>query len=102
MSVYEKIAEQQAKCPGSAAWFVGEQLAEICRGDPRAEEIVERDLDVPEMSIKAAEKKIAAFAKQNQRGNAGFCSGADAERILRDFYGIPAAAPATFDLLDYL
>lgn len=103
MTVFEKIKEQQAECKGRPAWYVGEQLADICRNDPHAAEIVEQDLTVPEMSIQAAEEKIAVFAKENGGRSFGFCSGADAERILREFYGIGSApAPDTFDLADYL
>ena len=101
MRAIEFIEAQQREHQNSPAWFVGEQLKEICRADPHAAEIVERDLELPEMSIAEAEKKIAAFAKNNRKGSVGFCSGADADRILREFYGLTASS-AAFDLADFL
>lgn len=42
------------------------------------------------MGLADCEKKIAAFAKENRQGNMGFCGPADADRIIREFYGLPA------------
>lgn len=41
------------------------------------------------MGIADCEKKIAEFASKNRTGNVGFCGPADADRIIREFYGIP-------------
>ena len=101
MKGIELIEAQQREHQNSPAWFVGEQLKEICRADSRAAEILERDLELPEMSIAEAEKKIAAFANENRKAGVGFCSGADADRILREFYGLPAPV-AVFELADFL
>ena len=65
MTVFEKIKEQQAECKGRPAWYVGEQLADICRNDPHAAEIVEQDLTVPEMSIQAAAERAAEAARKD-------------------------------------
>lgn len=46
MTVIEKIEEQQKKLTeGSAPWCVGEQLKEICRREPGAAELVEREAE---------------------------------------------------------
>lgn len=101
MSAIEMIESQQKGNENRPVWFVGEQLKDICRADPHAAEILERDLELPEMSIAEAEKKIAAFANGNRKAGVGFCSGADADRILREFYGLPAPV-AVFELADFL
>ena len=44
MDVFEKIRAQQP-AQRTAVWMVGEQLANIIRHDPAAQEIVSRDLD---------------------------------------------------------
>ena len=69
---------------------MGEQLKDILRAQPEAADLVARDLDQKGMGIADCEKKIAAFAKTNSQGNMGFCGPADADRIIREFYGLPA------------
>lgn len=63
------------------------------------------------MTLAAAEKKIAERAKKNKVGNCGCVTPAEAEDILREFFGLPergtAAAPQTerrkvVDLADFL
>lgn len=99
-TVLDKIAAQQNQHKkGSAPWCVGEQLKDILRAQPEAAELVAQDLDQKGMGLADCEKKIAAFAKANSQGNVGFCGPADADRIIREFYGLPArrentAAPA--------
>lgn len=44
MDVFDKIRAQQPE-QRTAVWMVGEQLADIIRHDPAAQEIVSRDLD---------------------------------------------------------
>lgn len=86
------IADQQkALKEGCAAWCVGAQLADILRDTPEIAEIVATDLQREGMKITDAEKKIAAFAKEHQQGGAGFCGPKDADRIIREFYGIAGA-----------
>lgn len=87
------ITAQQAKLKeGSAPWCVGAQLADILRECPAAAEVVATDLETAGMAITDAEKKIAKFASDHRQGNAGFCGPADADRIIREFYGIGSAA----------
>lgn len=94
MSYVEKaiaaIEEQQAKVKArSAPWMVGEQLKDICRHEPACAELIYKDLQVKEMSITEAEKKIKAFADKNKTGNFACVTPMEAERILREFYGLP-------------
>ena len=107
MPATEKIEKQQAKEKGrTAAWMVGEQLKDIARREPESEELLDRDLDIPEMSIQQAEKEIQAWADAHKTGNFACVTPLEAERILRKFYGLrtpstgerellPAAAAAT-------
>lgn len=91
----DKITVQQAKHKqGSAPWCVGEQLKDILRAQPEAEDLVAKDLDQTGMGLADCEKKIADFAQKNKQGNVGFCGPADAERIIREFYGLPPRGEA--------
>ena len=88
----DKITAQQAKHKqGSAPWCVGEQLKDILRAQPEIAELVVHDLDQIGMSLADCEKKIAAFAQDHRQGSVGFCGPADADRIIRAFYGLPEA-----------
>ena len=89
MSAKEKIEGQQKRVKErSAVWMVGEQLKDMLRMEPELEELLDRDLDVPEMSIAAAEKKIKAFADAHKQGGFSCVTPAEAEKILRNFYGL--------------
>ena len=82
------IEAQQAKVEQpSYQWQVGEQLKDICRREPRSAELIAQDLANESMSITEAEKKIAAFARKNK----GCVTMVQSDRILREFYGLPAA-----------
>lgn len=83
------IEEQQAKAkPRTPQWMVGEQLKDICRREPKSAELIAQDLQVKEMSIFEAEKKIKAFADKNRTGNFACVTPVEAEQILREFYGL--------------
>ena len=89
-TVLSKINEQQKQFKqGSAPWDVGEQLKDILRAQPETADLVDRDLDQTGMGLADCEKKIAAFAKSNQKENVGYCGPADSDRIIREFYGLP-------------
>ena len=97
MTVFEKIEAQQKGRENTPAWMVGEQLKEICTADPYCAELVEKDLDNVGMSIRKAEKKIEAWADDCHKKNKGNCVCVPpnvAERIIREFYGLPLE-PAT-------
>lgn len=94
--VIRKIESQQKGKEGTAVYGVGEQLKDICRTTPGAAELVLRDLDVEEMSIDKCEKKIKerADALHKKKGGSSVCvTPAEADRIIRKFYGIPDNSP---------
>lgn len=86
-----KLLEQQSRVKErSPQWMVAEQLMDICRAEPESAALLAQDLDVPEMSIVEAEKKIKAFADGHRTGNFACVTPAEADRILREFYGLPS------------
>ena len=87
--VFDKIEAQQKGKEGTAPWMVGEQLKDICRNEPTCAELVDKDLDIKEMSLEACEKKIKAFADKNKKGNFACVTPIQAEKIIREFYGLP-------------
>lgn len=87
MDVFEKIRAQQPE-ERTAVWTVGEQLADLIRNDLAAQEIVSRDLDVDGMKLADCEKKIKAFADAHKTGNFSCVIPSEAERIIREFYGL--------------
>lgn len=89
------IEAQQAKVKErSPQWMVGEQLKDICRMEPSSGELIAQDLQVKEMSITEAEKKLKAFADAHKTGSFACVTPTEADRILREFYGLPAAGEA--------
>lgn len=86
--VIEAITAQQPK-EENAVWMVGEQLKDMLRQEPHLAEIVLRDLDVPEMSLECCEKKIKAWADQHKVGKFACVTPIRAEKIIREFYGLP-------------
>ena len=94
MTVYELIERQQKGMDGTAVWMVGEQLKDICHREPDCEAILAEDLQNPDMCLAKAERKIEAYAKAHKKGNVGCCPPQEAEKILREFYGLPGAGDA--------
>ena len=100
MTVFEMIEAQQKGQEDTTVFMVGEQLKDICRADPSCAEIVAADLQQEAMSIANCEKKIKAFADNIHRKtkkNVGLSQLA-AEKIIREFYGLPLAQPAKKDV----
>ena len=87
MDVFEKIKAQQGK-ERTAQWMVGDQLADMIRREPDLADIVDKDLDVPEMSLTECEKKIKAFADKHKTGNFACVTPIEAEKSKREFYGL--------------
>lgn len=87
-------AQQQKHKQGSAPWCVGEQLKDMLRAEPALATLVEQDLAQPGMDLAKCELKIRDFAGKHKEGNVGFCGPADAERIIREFYGLPPRGEA--------
>ena len=101
MTAIDKLREQQSKVPDrSAPWIVAEQLKDICRRDPDSAELIAQDLDNPDMSIVEAEKRIKAFADKHKTGNFSCVAPDQAERILREFYGLREAGTAMPGVID--
>ena len=91
------LAAQQDKVkPRSPQWMVAEQLKDICRREPKSAELIAQDLRLESMSITEAEKKIKAYADGHKTGNFSCVTPIEADRILREFYGLPEpeTAPA--------
>lgn len=84
-------AQQEKVKERSPQWMVGEQLKDICRMEPRGAELIAQDLQVEAMGIVEAEKKIRAFADAHKTGNFSCVTPVEADRILREFYGLPIA-----------
>lgn len=103
-----KLREQQRKVKErSPQWMVAEQLIDLVRAEPRCAEILAQDLEVEAMSITEAEKKIKAYADGHKTGNFACVTPGEADRILREFYGLPERGGMTvgvigLDLADFL
>ena len=87
------IAAQQPKTR-SAIWMVGEQLKDMVRAEPGIAELLLADLAGKGMGLADAEQQIAAAARKNKVGNVGVVTPAEAEDILRSFYGLPPRGAA--------
>lgn len=84
------LEEQQSQVqPRSPQWMVAEQLKDICLHELQCAELIAQDLENPAMSITEAEKKIKAYADGHKTGNFSCVTPAEADRILREFYGLP-------------
>ncbi len=104
-----KLKEQQSRAAArSAPWMVAEQLMDLCRREPRSAELIAQDLENSEMSIEKAERQIKAYADSHKTGNFACVTPAEAEEVLRKFYGLPApggevpAESALLNLADFL
>lgn len=91
MKELKKIIESQQKGhEESPIWMIGEQLKEIAEREPVCVEILKRDLQVEGMGLKDAEKALKAHADEQKRsGNCVVISPLIAEKIFREFYGLP-------------
>lgn len=88
----QSIETQQKKVPArSAPWMVGEQLKDICRLEPLSAELIAQDMQNQAMGIIQAEKKIKAFADGHKTDSFSCVTPIEADRILREFYGLPPA-----------
>lgn len=72
-------------------WMCGEQLLEMITPDEAAAKLVLDDLQHGGMSLKDCEANIHTFAYKN----GSCCTGAEAEKIIRKYFGLPeqTAAP---------
>ena len=88
MTVYEMIEAQQKGKENTAPWMVGEQLKDILRHEPHLAELVEQDLEQEALSLANCEKRIKAYADKHKTGNFACVIPSEAERIIREFYGL--------------
>lgn len=88
--VTEIIRKQQG--PRGQVWMCGEQLLEMIAPDEAAAKLVLNDLKHGGMSLKACEAKIREFAYTYK--NRGCCTGPEAEKIIRKYFGLPEQAEA--------
>lgn len=93
MTINEKIVQAQKGLGGTDAYMVGEQLKDICRGSLLNGEIVSKDLDIQGMGLQDCAAKIKAYADKHRGKSSFVCVPPDvAEGIIREFYGLQAAA----------
>ena len=81
----------------TAVWMVGEQLKDIVRNEPACAEILLEDLQSETMSLAKAEEKIEERARKNNKGRCGIVTPAEADEILRKFYGLPDKVANPFE-----
>lgn len=88
--LYDLIAEQQKGHETEPRFMIGEQLKEIAEREPLSAELLERDLEIEEMNLEAAEEHFQEYADKNHGKAKAFCiTPKVAERLLREFYGLP-------------
>lgn len=104
-------AAQNKVTARSAPWMVGEQLKDICSHEPASAELILRDITGEGMGLADAERKIKEHADAHRVGRFACVTPAEADQILRTFYGLPPAGAAAeakeddagiIDLLDFL
>ena len=86
--VTEIIRKQQG--PRGPVWMCGEQLLELIAPDEAASKLVLDDLQHGGMSLKDCEAKIREFAYKNRN----CCTGPEAEKIIRTYFGLPEQTTA--------
>ena len=88
------IGEQQARTKArSAPWMVGEQLKDMIRREPGIAELIHQDLTTGGMTLEKAESKIKAYADKHRTGSFSCVTPAEAEEILREYFGLLKADP---------
>ena len=92
MNRLKEIIEAQRKGhENGPVWMVGQQLLDIAEREPKSLELLKKDLEVKEMNLVEAEKKIKAWADKNKKGSCVCVPPHVAETVLREFYGLPKA-----------
>lgn len=97
----EKIRDLQLTAKGAAA-MVADQLIDMAEDMSAAEQaIVEEDLN--DNTLNDIEKKIAEYAKAHKSGNCGVCPPKEAERIIREHFGLlEKKKDKKINLLDFM
>lgn len=94
-NINELISGLQKGLEGTPEYMVGQQLKDICK-DKACAKIVAEDLKNKSMGLKAAAERIKAWADEQHKKKGGSCICVPpdvAEKILREFYGLPDAMP---------
>lgn len=94
-NINELISGLQKGLEGTPEYMVGQQLKDICK-DKACAKIVAEDLKNKSMGLKAAAGRIKAWADEQHRKKGGSCVCVPpdvAEKIIREFYGLPDAMP---------
>lgn len=87
-----EIEKQQKNLPEySTAYAIGEQLKDICWNEPASAELLANDLQVKEMDLTHADKKVYEYGKTLMKGKGGHLglSAMAVDKVLRDFYKLP-------------
>ena len=93
MNLHEIIAFQQKGHENEPIFMIGEQLKDIVSREPGIREILERDLLVDGMDLAGAASYFKKYADKNRKNAKCFCiSPHVAEKLLREFYGLPDCA----------
>lgn len=96
MRAIELIEAQQKKLDEErVAWIIGEQLKDICRHEPDAAALLEKDLEMPGMSLADAEKKFEDYALKHKKGRRSCITPKQSDEILREFYGLGSPQEAS-------
>lgn len=85
----EAIAAIEKQQPGerTPVWMVGEQLKDMLQEEPELAELVLEDLNGGK-TLAGCEKEIKAFADKHKSGNFSCVIPEEADRIIREFFGL--------------
>lgn len=84
------IEQQQKGHENEPMWMVGEQLKDMAGNEPETVSILLADLQIADMNLSAAAAKLKQYSDKNRGKATCFCiPPAVAEKILREFYGLP-------------
>lgn len=85
------IETQQKGHEDEPLYMVGEQLKEIAEREPVSAELLEKDLATEGMGLAEGAEALKKYADKNHGKAKCFCiTPIVAEKILREFYGLPA------------
>ena len=93
MKLEDALERVKGKNPN--AWAVGKILDEICRTNAKARELIEQDLDNPEMDLEKCFKALEKYAREHQTGGCWACPVTEvtpeneAVKVILDFYHVP-------------
>ena len=101
MKLEEALERVKGKNPN--AWAVGGILRELCRMSDRVCELVEQDLDNPEMDLEICFEALKEHARKHQTGGCWACPvfeitpENEAVKVILDFYKVPPEWITTAD-----